>query len=98
MAAALAAGCALLLTACGGDGTQLLTGKGPINGVKSQTPQAGQKLGFPGVATKNTTRVAGADPVADAAGVVLAVYPSAISGTHPSVVTLAPIDDWQAAA
>ena len=49
------------------------------------------------MATKNTTRVAGADPVADAAGVALAVYPSAAPGTHPGAVTLAPTDDWQAA-
>ena len=49
------------------------------------------------MATKNTTRVDGADPVADAAGVALAVYPSAAPGTHPNAVTLAPTDDWQAA-
>ena len=49
------------------------------------------------LATKNTTRVAGADPVADAAGVALAVFPSAAPGTHPTAVTLAPTDDWQAA-
>ena len=35
--------------------------------------------------------------VADAAGVALAVFPSAAPGTHPTVVTLAPTDDWQAA-
>jgi hypothetical protein len=29
--------------------------------------------------------------------VALAVYPSAVSGTHPSVVTLAPTNDWEAA-
>jgi hypothetical protein len=97
IAAALAAGAALLLAACGGGGTQLLTGKGPIQGVKSQTPQAGEKLGFPAVATKNTTRVAGADPIADAAGVALAVYPSSGEGTHPQAVTIAPTGDWQAA-
>ena len=28
-----------------------------------------QQIGFPAIATKNTTRVAGSDPVADAAGV-----------------------------
>jgi hypothetical protein len=88
---------ALGLAACGGGGTQLLTGKGPVQGVKSQTPQAGQKLGFPAVATKNTTRVAGADPIADAAGVALAVYPSDGAGTHPQAVTIAPTGDWQAA-
>jgi hypothetical protein len=49
------------------------------------------------VATKNTTRVAGADPTADAAGVALAVYPSSGAGTHPPAVAIAPTDDWEAA-
>jgi hypothetical protein len=96
LALALVAG--LALTACGG-GTTLL--KGPAAtvtvGIPSRAPQAAQKLGFPAIATKNTTRVAGADPAADAAGVALAVYPSAAAGTHPGAVTLAPEDDWQAA-
>lgn len=81
---------------CGGS-TQLITGPGPVVGIQSKTPNAGQKLGFPAVATKNTTRVAGSDPVADAAGVALAVYPSLGQGTHPAAVTLAPTGDWQAA-
>ncbi len=87
---------ALLLAGCGGT-TELITGPGPQVGVQSKTSQASQKLGFPIVATKNTTRVAGADPIADAAGVALAVYPSAGTGTHPPAVVLAPSDDWQAA-
>jgi hypothetical protein len=86
----------LFLAGCGGT-TELISGPGPDIGVKSKTPQAGQKLGFPAVATKNTTRVAGGDPVADAAGVALAVFPSEASGTHPTAVTLAPTDNWQAA-
>src|SRR5436309_10378740 len=94
---ALGASVSLLLAACGGGGTQLITGQTPIAGVKSKTRQAGQKLGFPAVATKNTTRVAGADPVADAAGVALAVFPSTAPGTHPSAVAIAPTDNWQAA-
>ena len=91
--AALAA-CAAL-AGCGGGTTQLI--RGPVIGVQAKTPEAGQKLGFPAVATKNTTRVAGADPIADAAGVALAVYPSSGSGTHPPAVAIAPTDDWQAA-
>jgi hypothetical protein len=84
------------LTACGGGGTELI--KGPASsGVQQKTPQAAQKLGFPAVATKNTTRVSGGDPVADAAGVALAVYPSLTSDTHPAAVTIAPTDDWRAA-
>jgi hypothetical protein len=80
---------------CGGSTTIL---KGPLtNGIKASSSQAGEKLGFPAVATKNTTRVAGGDPVADAAGVALAVFPSDGPGTHPTAVTIAPTDDWQAA-
>jgi hypothetical protein len=100
--ALLAAVCACLAVAvagCGG-GTKLLhsaTAQTVTVGIPSSTPHAAQKLGFPAVATKNTTRVPGADPAADAAGVALAVYPSAAPGTHPGAVTLAPTGDWQAA-
>ncbi len=89
-------GTSLLLAGCGGT-TKLIVQPGPEIGIRSKTPDAGQRLGFPAVATKNTTRVAGADPVADAAGVALAVYPSIGSGTHPPAVVLAPTDDWAAA-
>lgn len=65
---------------------------------RSSSPaQTANSLGFPRNATRNTTRVAGSDAVADAAGVALAVFPSAAPGTHPTVVTVAPTDDWQAA-
>jgi hypothetical protein len=84
-----------VLAGCGG-GTHLIV-KTPTSDVQAKTPQAGQKLGFPSIATKNTTRVSGSDPVADAAGVALAVYPSDGAGTHPPAVTIAPTDDWQAA-
>jgi ell wall binding domain 2 (CWB2) len=93
---AAVAAAAVLVAGCGGS-TELITGPGPTLGVQSKEPNAGARLGFPSVATKNTTRVAGADPVADAAGVALAVYPSSAAGTHPPVVTLAPTDNWQAA-
>ncbi len=88
---------AVVLAGCGGGSTQLITGPGPVVGIQSKTPQAGQRLGFPSVATKNTTRVAGGDAEADAAGVALAVYPSSGTGTHPAAVVLAPTDAWQAA-
>jgi hypothetical protein len=57
----------------------------------------GAAVGIPSLATKNTTRIDGADPVADAAGVALAVFPSAAPGTHPTAVALAPTASWQAA-
>ncbi len=92
---ALAAAC-VALAGCGGGSKLIVTGASG-SGVQAGTPQAAQKLGFPSLATKNTTRVAGSDPVADAAGVALAVYPSSTAGTHPRVVVIAPTDDWQAA-
>ena len=42
----------------------------------------------PPLATKNTTRVGGEDPVADAAGAASAVYPGATRGSRPRAVTL----------
>jgi hypothetical protein len=88
---------ALALLACGcGSTTQILVRASP-QGVASSSPSAPQQAGFPYIATKNTTRVDGGDPITDAAGVALAVYPSSGGGTHPSVVVLAPTDDWQAA-
>jgi hypothetical protein len=88
------------LAGCGG--TKLLhttrTNQSTVTiGTPAASGQPTQGPGIPTLATKNTTRVNGADPVADAAGVALAVYPSAAPGTHPEVVTLAPTDDWQAA-
>ena len=62
----------------------------------ARTSSPGQ-LGFPYLATKNTTRVAGDDPVSNAAAVATAVFPSTAAGTHPSAVTLAPTDSWQVA-
>lgn len=54
-------------------------------------------IGFPAFATRNTTRVGGADPVADAAGVALASYPSLGGVGGPGAAVLAPGDDWQTA-
>jgi ell wall binding domain 2 (CWB2) len=94
---------AVVLTACGGGGPKLLRSTSTAatssanGGIPSTVPQAAEKLGFPVLATKNTTRVAGADPIADAAGVARAVFPSVAPGTHPTAVTLAPTSDWQAA-
>ncbi len=84
----LAAGC--------GSSTTILVKAGP-QGPAASSPHAAQQIGFPYIATKNTTRVDGGDPIVDAAAVALAVYPSAGGGTHPGVVVLAPTDDWQAA-
>jgi hypothetical protein len=102
LAAALLAGCGGGLGPLNGSAhNKTSTGSQVSLPPAPSTPGGGgaptQKLSFPAVATKNTTRVAGADAAADAAAVALAVYPSAVSGTHPPAVVLAPSGDWQAA-
>ena len=63
--------------------------------TKKPQPKAAQDLGFPEFATKNTTRVAGADPVANAAGVALAAFPSTGGVPGPDAVSLVDSSDWQ---
>jgi hypothetical protein len=53
-------------------------------------------LGFPLVATRNTTRISGADPVSDAAAAALATHPPAPGAPRPEAATVVPDDDWQA--
>jgi ell wall binding domain 2 (CWB2) len=64
-----------------------------VQQVPSDDPEP-QDLGFPEFATKNTTRVAGADAVADAAGVALAVFPSTGGLEGPPAVALVDEADW----
>ena len=54
---------AIALAACGG-GNKLVVTQPSVSGIQAATKHAGQKLGFPSVATKNTTRVGGGDPIA----------------------------------
>jgi putative cell wall binding repeat protein len=83
-----------LLAGCGGSPRTL---DSPRIGERGGVPQASQQLGFPGFATKNTTRVGGADAVADAAAVARAVYPGGAPGTQPQAVVLADQHDWRTA-
>jgi hypothetical protein len=53
-------------------------------------------LGFPLVATRNTTRISGPDPTADAAAAALATHPPAPDAEPVRAATLVPDDDWQA--
>jgi hypothetical protein len=71
----------------------------PRIGRAGSEPNAPQQLGFPAFATKNTTRVGGADPVADAAAVARAVYPGGGAGgtaSRPRAVVLVDQRIWQA--
>jgi hypothetical protein len=94
LAASLAmAGCSLSDKSSGG-GAQPGT---PATGVKSDTPNAAAQLGFPTVATKNTTRVPGGDAASDVAGAVSAVWPATSDRTRPAAVVLVDKNDWQGA-
>jgi hypothetical protein len=68
----------------------------PVLGQTGDEEPAGPALGFPVFATKNTTRVGGADPVADAAAVAQAVHTSRSEDTRPTAVVLVEQDDWRA--
>ncbi len=85
----------LVLSGCGG--TRLLRQTTTTTTAGVSAPPGTGGLGIPTIATRNTTRVDGTDPISDAAGVALAVYPSQSSGSHPTAVTIAPADDWEAA-
>ncbi len=63
---------------------------------QGQAPEAASDLGFPAFATRNTTRVAGADPTADAAGVALATFPTGGVVKGPAAVSLVDSEDWAA--
>ncbi len=99
--------CALVLAAAGcggGDGGPSEPDQGggptddaPVLGREGGDEQAAAELGFPAFATRNTTRVGGADPIADAAGVAQAIYPSRDRDTRPRAVTLVDTTDWRVA-
>jgi hypothetical protein len=74
------------------------TGTAPADiSARSTSKSASAELGFPVTATRNTTRVAGADSVADVAGAVSAVFPATSSDNRPHAVAIVDKDDWQGA-
>jgi putative cell wall-binding protein len=90
---------ALAATACGRP-NHSKTGIGsddkPGLGVKGSEPEAAHDLGFPAFATKNTTRIGGADAIANAAGVARAVFPATTPENRPAAVALIDARDWRA--
>ena len=86
------------MAGCGGGAAQAPTrprrvaGRRPDRGRGSA---GGPPLGFPVFATKNTTRVAGGDAIADAAAIALATYPARTPESRPAAVILAEVRDWR---
>jgi hypothetical protein len=87
---------ALVLALAAGCGSAPQRLDSPQIGQAGNEPNVPQQLGFPAFATKNTTRVGGADPIADAAAVARAVYPGDAPGARPRAVVLADQRVWQA--
>src|SRR3954462_5192610 len=90
--------CAWIAAACGGRNGGVgakTTSSTPTVGASGNQSEAAGNLGFPAFATKNTTRVGGADAVANAAGVARAVYPGPSVKTRPGAVTLVDARDWR---
>jgi hypothetical protein len=94
----------LLLAGCGGGdggdepaGGDGATEQAPVLGGEGDDEEAATELGFPAFATRNTTRVGGADPIADAAAVAQAVYPSRDRDTRPRAIALVDTTDWRVA-
>lgn len=71
-------------------------GTPPQLGAEADDEEAAVKLGFPSTATGNTIRVGGGDAVADAAGVVSAIFPATSAETRPPAVALVDRGAWQA--
>ncbi len=86
----------LLGTALAGCGKSL-PAEGQGRGAAVTTVAESGQLAASGLATKNTTRLGGANPVADAAGVALATNPGLTPATRPQAVVLVNDRNWPAA-
>jgi ell wall binding domain 2 (CWB2) len=84
---------AIAIAGCG----KSMPGRSSAGGIAGAgaTPVAG--AGAAAGATRNTTRLGGADPVADAAAVAVAAYPGLTATTRPQAVVLTDARDWPAA-
>lgn len=83
-----------LLTGCG---IKERDANKPTLGARAKDRAAAAMLGYPSFATKNTTRIGGADAIANATGVAMATYPAQSPQTRPGSVTLVSDGDWRVA-
>jgi len=92
--AALGAGVAMIVALAGcGKAAPEQQGAGGAEPVPAKTAAAGTAA----TATRNTTRLGGAEAVADAAAVARAAYPGLTADTRPQAVVLADANDWPGA-
>lgn len=85
----------------GGSETEAPETPAPVSEAPATTAEEpatqADELGYPAFATANTTRVGGADPASNAAGVALATFPSTKPSQQPQAVTLVDAADWRSA-
>jgi hypothetical protein len=74
------------------------------NGIRPTSISSGSSVedftrgtGSPALTTRNTIRIPGADPAANAAGAAITAYPSSSAFTRPTAVTVVGRQDWRAA-
>jgi hypothetical protein len=96
--AAAAVGVAIVVVVAtdpfGGDGRPSPAAPTAAPTGEGEQAKASASLGFPAFATKNTTRVGGADAATNAAGAALAVFPG--GEQRPEAVALVPEGNWHA--
>ncbi|HUN78474.1 MAG TPA: hypothetical protein VMU32_06105 [Solirubrobacteraceae bacterium] len=95
-AAALAAAIVVAAAALAGCGKSLPT-ETVSRGAGVATVASSGAVGPSGLVMENTTRIGGAEPVADAAASALAAYPGLTPATRPEAVVLVDEHDWAAA-
>jgi hypothetical protein len=84
---------AMVLAGCG----KSLPAEDQGRGAAVTTVAGSSQLAVSGLATKNTTRLGGANPIADAAAVALAANPGLTAATRPQAVALVDDSDWRVA-
>ncbi len=101
---ALAFIAAAIVFGSGGDGDKGTTSPAPTpapadtaDPAEAPVSQPAEELGYPSFATNNTVRIGGSDPVANAAAVALAVFPSTTPEQRPAAVALVGEEDWAGA-
>lgn len=94
---------AAIVFGSGGEGDESGTSAAPTpapttaNEAEAPSSPTAEELGYPSFATNNTVRIGGSDPVANAAGVALAVFPSTTEEQRPAAVTVVGEEDWAGA-
>jgi hypothetical protein len=97
LAVLAAAAVTLVLAGCGRD-DRASTGVGiKSDGVPAAPAPAPAAPAYPALATKNTTRVPGADAAETAAQIARIVFPGGSAGQRPAAIAFADAGDWRGA-